>query len=84
MLVLPTTAILGLRSLYFAVAGLMALFRYLKYSLVLILEQIPMSEVRAIAAQYDYNGFPVVTRDGRLVGIATGAVAGLATVTPAS
>ena len=30
-------AILGLRSLYFAVAGLMALFRYLKYSLVLIL-----------------------------------------------
>jgi len=30
-------AILGLRSLYFAVAGLMALFRYLKYSLVFIL-----------------------------------------------
>jgi tellurite resistance protein TerC len=30
-------AILGLRSLYFAVAGLMAMFRYLKYSLVLIL-----------------------------------------------
>jgi tellurite resistance protein TerC len=30
-------AILGLRSLYFAVAGFMAIFRYLKYSLVLIL-----------------------------------------------
>jgi len=30
-------AILGLRSLYFAVAGLMATFRYLRYSLVLIL-----------------------------------------------
>jgi tellurite resistance protein TerC len=30
-------AILGLRSLYFAVAGLIAMFRYLKYSLVLIL-----------------------------------------------
>jgi tellurite resistance protein TerC len=30
-------AILGLRSLYFAVAGLMAMFRYLKYSLVMIL-----------------------------------------------
>ena len=30
-------AILGLRSLYFAVAGLMAMFRYLKYSLVFIL-----------------------------------------------
>jgi tellurite resistance protein TerC len=30
-------AILGLRSLYFAVAGMMAMFRYLKYSLVMIL-----------------------------------------------
>jgi tellurite resistance protein TerC len=30
-------AILGLRSLYFAVAGLMAMFRYLRFSLVLIL-----------------------------------------------
>jgi tellurite resistance protein TerC len=30
-------AILGLRSLYFAVAGLMAMFRYLKFSLVFIL-----------------------------------------------
>jgi CBS domain-containing protein len=39
--------------------------------LVLVLEDIPMSEVRAIAAQYDYNGFPVVTQDGRLVGMVT-------------
>jgi CBS domain-containing protein len=38
---------------------------------VLILEDIPMSEVRAIAAQYDYNGFPVVTPEGRLVGVIT-------------
>jgi tellurite resistance protein TerC len=30
-------AILGLRALYFAVAGLMAMFRYIKYSLVFIL-----------------------------------------------
>jgi tellurite resistance protein TerC len=30
-------AILGLRSLYFAVAGLMAMFRYLRYSLVMVL-----------------------------------------------
>ena len=30
-------AILGLRSLYFAVAGLMAMFKYLRYSLVLVL-----------------------------------------------
>lgn len=38
---------------------------------VLILEDIPMSEVRAIAVQYDYNGFPIVTREGRLVGMIT-------------
>jgi tellurite resistance protein TerC len=35
-------AILGLRSLYFAVAGLMAMFRYLKYSLVAILAFVGM------------------------------------------
>ena len=38
---------------------------------VLVLEDIPMSEVCAIAVQYDYNGFPVVTQEGRLVGIIT-------------
>jgi CBS domain-containing protein len=38
---------------------------------VQILEEIPMSEVRNIAAKYDYNGFPVVTREGRLVGMVT-------------
>jgi CBS domain-containing protein len=38
---------------------------------VLILEDIPLSEVQAIARQYDYNGFPVVTREGRLVGMIT-------------
>jgi CBS domain-containing protein len=31
---------------------------------VQVLEDIPMSEVRAIAVQYDYNGFPIVTRRG--------------------
>jgi CBS domain-containing protein len=30
-----------------------------------------MSEVRNVAAKYDYNGFPVVTREGRLVGMIT-------------
>ena len=35
-------AILGLRSLYFAVAGLMSMFRYLRYSLVLILAFVGM------------------------------------------
>jgi CBS domain-containing protein len=38
---------------------------------VLVLEDIPLSEVQAIARQYDYNGFPVVTREGRLVGLIT-------------
>ena len=38
---------------------------------VQIIEQIPMSEVRNIAAKYDYNGFPVVTPEGRLVGTVT-------------
>ncbi|HEY7653433.1 MAG TPA: CBS domain-containing protein [Methylomirabilota bacterium] len=39
--------------------------------IVQIIEQIPMSEVRNIAAKYDYNGFPVVTPEGRLVGMIT-------------
>jgi CBS domain-containing protein len=38
---------------------------------VMVLEDIPMTEVRAIASRYDYNGFPVVTREGRLVGMVT-------------
>jgi CBS domain-containing protein len=40
-------------------------------SVVLILEDIPMSEVQVIARQYDYNGFPIVTQEGRLVGMIT-------------
>jgi CBS domain-containing protein len=40
-------------------------------AVVLMLEGIPMSEARAIAVQYDYNGFPVVTQEGRLVGVLT-------------
>lgn len=39
--------------------------------IVQILEEIPLSEVRSIAAKYDYNGFPVVTAEGRLVGMVT-------------
>jgi CBS domain-containing protein len=38
---------------------------------VMVLEEIPMAEVRAIASHYDYNGFPVVTAQGRLVGMVT-------------
>jgi tellurite resistance protein TerC len=43
-------AILGLRSLYFAVAGLMAMFRYLRYSLVLILAFVGMKML--LVSQY--------------------------------
>lgn len=39
--------------------------------LVLILENIPMAEVQTIAVEYDYNAFPVVTTEGRLVGMIT-------------
>ena len=39
--------------------------------IVFILEGIPMSQTRALAAQYDYNAFPVVTGEGRLVGMVT-------------
>jgi len=38
---------------------------------VMVLEEIPMAEVRTIATRYDYNGFPVVTSEGRLVGMVT-------------
>ena len=39
--------------------------------IVQVIEQIPMSEVRNVAAKYDYNAFPVVTPEGRLVGMIT-------------
>ncbi len=45
--------------------------RVMTRRIVQILEEIPMSEVRNIAAKYDYNGFPVVTAEGRLVGMVT-------------
>ena len=39
--------------------------------IVQIIEAIPMAEVRNVAARYDYSGFPVVTPEGRLVGMIT-------------
>jgi CBS domain-containing protein len=39
--------------------------------IVQVIEQIPMAEVRNVAAKHDYNGFPVVTPEGRLVGMIT-------------
>jgi CBS domain-containing protein len=54
------------------VAGLTApVERVMAHPVVMIFEEIPMTEVWTIAARYDYNGFPVVTRDGRLVGMIT-------------
>ena len=38
---------------------------------MMVLEEIPMAEVRATVSRYDYNGFPVVSREGRLVGMVT-------------
>ena len=38
---------------------------------VTILEDVSMAEARVIAVRNDYNGFPVVTPAGRLVGIVT-------------
>ncbi|HEY7249565.1 MAG TPA: CBS domain-containing protein [Methylomirabilota bacterium] len=39
--------------------------------IVQIIEAIPMAEVCNVAARYDYNGFPVVTPEGGLVGMIT-------------
>ena len=38
---------------------------------VQVLDGIPMSEVHSVVQRYDYNGFPVVTAEGRLVGMIT-------------
>ena len=45
--------------------------RVMTRRVVMILEEIPMAEVRAVATRYDYNGFPVVSQGGRLVGMVT-------------
>ena len=45
--------------------------RVMAHPVVMIFEEIPMAEVRTVTTRYDYNGFPVVTREGRLVGMIT-------------
>src|SRR3990172_7980269 len=45
--------------------------RVMAHPVVMIFEEVPMTEVLTIAARYDYNAFPVVTREGRLVGMIT-------------
>jgi tellurite resistance protein TerC len=63
-------AILGLRSLYFAVAGLMAMFRYLKYSLVLILAFVG---VKMLLAPFEHH-VPNLVSLGIIVGTLAGGV----------
>jgi len=63
-------AILGLRSLYFAVAGLMAMFRYLKYSLVLILAFVGMKML--VVSHYHV---PNLVSLGIIVGTLAGGIA---------
>jgi tellurite resistance protein TerC len=66
-------AILGLRSLYFAVAGLLALFRYLKYSMVLILAFVGV-KMLLVGVYHVPN---VVSLGIIVVTLATGSVASL-------
>jgi tellurite resistance protein TerC len=63
-------AILGLRSLYFAVAGLLSIFRYLKYSLVLILAFVGVKML--LVSRYHV---PNVVSLGIIVGTLAGGVA---------
>ncbi len=45
--------------------------RMMTARVVTLLEDVSMAEARDIAVRYDYNGFPVVTPAGRLVGMMT-------------
>ena len=38
---------------------------------VLVHEDIPLSEVATISGRYDYNALPIISRDGQLVGMIT-------------
>ena len=63
-------AILGLRSLYFAVAGLLALFRYLRYSLVLVLAFVGVKMLLV-----DVYHVPTLVSLGIIVGTLAGGIA---------
>lgn len=43
--------------------------RIMSRRVVMVFEGVPMAEVRALVATYDYNSVPVVTREGLLVGL---------------
>jgi CBS domain-containing protein len=45
--------------------------RVMTRRVVLVHEDVPLSEVATLSGRYDYNGFPITGRDGRLVGMVT-------------
>ncbi len=68
-------AILGLRSLFFAVAGLMQLFRFLHYGLAIILTFVGVKMLYGYAAEvYHWQKFPVALSLGVIVGVLAGSI----------
>lgn len=63
-------AILGLRSLFFAVAGMMQLFRFLHYGLAVILTFVGIKMLYGYVAEiYHWQKFPVVLSLAVIVGV---------------
>jgi tellurite resistance protein TerC len=68
-------AILGLRSLFFAVAGLMQLFRFLHYGLAIILTFVGIKMLYGYVAEiYHWQKFPVGISLAVIVGVLAGSI----------
>lgn len=68
-------AILGLRALFFAVAGLMQLFRFLHYGLAVILTFVGVKMLYGYVAEiYHWQKFPVAVSLGVIIGVLAGSV----------
>lgn len=68
-------AILGLRALFFAVAGLMQLFRFLHYGLAIILTFVGVKMLYGYVAEiYHWQKFPVAVSLGVIIGVLAGSV----------
>jgi tellurite resistance protein TerC len=63
-------AILGLRSMYFAVSGLMKVFRFLHYGLALVLILVGLKMITA-----DYFAVPTLVTLGVVAGVLLGSIA---------